>query len=75
MLTWAGIAGRPTGTIIAIDHFGASAPGEEVMKNFGFTAEHVSSAALRLMGRTEEAAKEYGGETSFEPTAPAEGHS
>ena len=48
------------GTIIAIDHFGASAPGEVVMKNFGFTAEHVTSAALRLMGKMEEATKEYG---------------
>jgi transketolase len=47
------------GTIIAIDHYGASAPGEVVMKNFGFTAEHVTSAALRLVGKTEEAAKEY----------------
>jgi transketolase len=49
------------GTIIAIDHFGASAPGEVVMKNFGFTAEHVTSAALRLLSKLEEAAKEYGG--------------
>jgi transketolase len=63
------------GTVIAIDHFGASAPGEEIMKNFGFTAEHVTSAALRLMGRNEEADKEYGGETAFSPTAAAEGHS
>jgi len=46
---WAG-----EGTIIAIDQFGASAPGEEVMKNFGFTAERVTSAALQLLGRTEE---------------------
>jgi transketolase len=38
------------GTIIAIDRFGASAPGEEVMKNLGFTAEHVVSAALQLCG-------------------------
>jgi transketolase len=49
------------GTIIAIDHYGASAPGEVVMKNFGFTAEHVTAAALLLMGKTEEAAKEYQG--------------
>ena len=39
------------GTIIAIDRFGASAPGDVVMKNFGFTAEHVASAALKLLGR------------------------
>jgi transketolase len=63
------------GAIIAIDHYGASAPGDEIMRNFGFTAEHVTSAALRLMGRTDEADKEYGGETSFAPTGPAEGHS
>jgi transketolase len=37
------------GTIIAIDHYGASAPGEVIMKNFGFTAEHVASAALQLL--------------------------
>jgi transketolase len=63
------------GTIIAIDHYGASAPGDEVMTHFGFTAEHVTSAALRLLGRNDEASKEYGGETSFAPTGPSEGHS
>ena len=68
---WAG----DEGTIIAIDHYGASAPGEEIMKNFGFTAEHVTSAALRLLGRNDEAGKEYGGETSFAPTGGSEGHS
>jgi transketolase len=68
---WAG----DEGTIIGIDHYGASAPGEEVMKNFGFTAEHVTSAALRLLGRNDEADKEFGGETSFAATAPHEGHS
>ena len=44
---WAG----DDGTIIAIDHFGASAPGDTIMKNFGFTAEHVTSAALRQLGQ------------------------
>jgi transketolase len=39
------------GAIIAIDHYGASAPGEEIMKNFGFTPENVTSAALRLLGK------------------------
>jgi transketolase len=39
------------GVIIAIDHYGASAPGEEIMKNFGFTPENVTSAALRLLGK------------------------
>ncbi len=65
------------GTVIGIDHYGASAPGEEIMKNFGFTAEHVTSAALKLLGRNEEADKEYsgGGETAVAPTSGQEGHS
>jgi transketolase len=54
---WAG----DEGVIIGIDRYGASAPGGEVMKHFGFTPEHVTSAALGLMGREEEAAKEYAG--------------
>jgi transketolase len=69
---WAG----DEGTTIGIDHFGASAPGEEIMKHFGFTAEHVTSAALKLLGRNDEAEKEFGGgETSVAPTSPQEGHS
>ncbi len=69
---WAG----DEGTMIGIDHFGASAPGGEIMKHFGFTAEHVASAALELLGRHEEAQKEYGGDTTnVAPTSPQEGHS
>ncbi len=69
---WAG----DDGIVIGIDHYGASAPGAEIMKNFGFTAEHVTSAALRLMGRNEEADREFGGETTnVAPTGPHEGHS
>ena len=64
------------GIMIGINHYGASAPGDQILKNFGFTAEHVTSAALQLLGRNEEASKEYGGETtSFAATAPQEGHS
>jgi transketolase len=44
---WVGDAGA----VIAIDHYGASAPGETVMKNFGFTAENVVSTTLALLGR------------------------
>jgi transketolase len=72
---WARWAGDE-GTMIGIDHYGASAPGAEVMKHFGFTSEHVTAAALRLLGRNEEADKEYGGDTTnVAPTHPAEGHS
>jgi transketolase len=77
-LGWERFAGAE-GTMIGIDHFGASAPGEENMKHFGFTAEHVSAAALRLLGRGEEAARESGpdekGDTAMAATAPHEGHS
>jgi len=52
---WAG----DEGTIIGIDHFGASAPGDEILRKFGFTAQHVTSAALRLLGRSQEADSEY----------------
>jgi len=36
---------------VAIDHFGASAPGDTVMREFGFTADNVVATALRLLGR------------------------
>jgi len=53
---WAG----DEGAVIGIDRYGASAPREVNMLQFGFTAEHVASAALRLLGRSDEADKEYG---------------
>jgi len=68
---WAG----DEGIVIGIDRYGASAPGDQVLRNLGMTVEHVTSAGLRLMGRIEEAEKEYGGETSFAATAPSAGHS
>jgi transketolase len=40
------------GIAIGIDHFGASAPGEKVMEEFGFTAQHVVDAVRRLAGRS-----------------------
>ena len=45
---WAG----DEGAIIAIDRFGASAPGEEVLEHLGFTAENVTATALRVLGRS-----------------------
>lgn len=54
---WARYAGDE-GAIIAIDHFGASAPGETIMKNFGFTVENVTAAALLQLGRKQDADKE-----------------
>jgi len=48
-LGWDRYAG-PTGEIIAMRSFGASAPIADLMKHFGFTAQHVHKAALKQIG-------------------------
>jgi transketolase len=58
---WAG----DDGVIIGVERFGASAPGEEVLQHYGFTPEHVTSAALRVLGRKSEADQEYTAETQL----------
>ena len=40
-----------SGAIVAIDRFGASAPGDVVMKELGFTAERVVRTVSALLGR------------------------
>ncbi len=40
------------GTVIGIDRYGASAPGDQLMKNFGFTADRIALAAAQLLGRS-----------------------
>ena len=45
--TWARYVGLD-GAVIGIDRFGMSAPGAEVMKELGITAEHVVEVAKRL---------------------------
>ena len=37
------------GDVLAVDRFGASAPGEVVMREYGFTAENVCTRALALL--------------------------
>jgi transketolase len=37
--------------VIGVDHFGASAPGEAVMREYGFSVEHVIQRALTLINR------------------------
>jgi transketolase len=49
-LGWDRYAG-PTGEIIAMRSFGASAPIGPLMKHFGFTADHVHRAAKRQIGK------------------------
>jgi len=39
------------GESIALDRFGASAPGERLFEEFGFTASHVADAVRRVLGR------------------------
>lgn len=39
------------GDVIAIDHFGASAPYEEIYKHFGLTPENIANRALVLLGK------------------------
>jgi transketolase len=39
------------GDVIGVDRFGASAPGEVVMREYGFTAENVYERAMKLMDR------------------------
>jgi transketolase len=72
-LGWHKYAGTD-GDVLAIDHFGASAPYEEILKNFGFTPENVANRALALLGRLPIAPKDdtIPAEGS---TKPSEGHS
>jgi transketolase len=39
------------GESVSINHFGASAPGERLFKEFGFTPEHVAHAVRRVLAR------------------------
>ena len=43
---WVGTAGA----VVGLDRFGASAPGEVVLKELGFTVEHVLARARVLLG-------------------------
>jgi transketolase len=38
------------GAIVALDHFGASAPYQDILQHFGFTAEHIAAVAEGLLG-------------------------
>jgi transketolase len=43
--------------VVGVERFGASAPGEEVLEHYGFTAGNVAGAAralLERLGRTGE---------------------
>jgi transketolase len=44
---WIGDAGAS----VAVDRFGASAPGDEVLERLGFTAENIATRASALLER------------------------
>jgi transketolase len=48
---WERYVGR-AGAIVAVSHFGASAPGPIVMREFGFTPENVVETAKAVLKRT-----------------------
>jgi transketolase len=48
-LGWERYTGRD-GLNIGLDRFGASAPGDRLFQEFGFTAEHVADLVRRVAG-------------------------
>jgi transketolase len=58
---WAG----DEGAVIGVERFGASAPGQEVLAHLGFTADHVVSAAVRLLGLDNEVDLESGSQPTL----------
>ena len=53
-LGWRPYVGPGIATI-GVDRFGASAPGETVLREYGFTVEHVIQKALSVVGQREKA--------------------
>ena len=51
---WCKYAGDE-GDVIGVDRFGASAPGKVVMREYGFTVEHICERAMELVKRKWEA--------------------
>ncbi len=49
-LGWKEIVGE-NGTVIGINRFGASAPGDVLMEKFGFIPQHVAEEALKLLNK------------------------
>ncbi len=72
-LGWHKYAGSD-GDVIAIDHFGASAPYETIYKNFGLTPENIANRALVLIGRPPVASPDQSVPAEG-ATKPSEGHS
>ncbi len=50
-LGWRSYAG-PQVAVVGVDKFGASAPGDVVMQEYGFTVENIRAEALKILERT-----------------------
>jgi transketolase len=74
---WARYTGENSAHV-GIDRYGASGPGNDVLKHFGFSVENVTATALELLGRDEDAAS-YRAAADKHAAGPApsgsEGHS
>lgn len=77
-LGWTRYTGT-NGAHVGMESYGASGPGQEVLKHFGFTNEHVAATVLRLLGRIDLAAeldKDFEeGRAAGKEMAGSEGHS
>jgi transketolase len=58
---WAG----DEGTVVGVERFGASAPGQDVLTHLGFTVDHVAAAGLRLLGKNNQADQVYASEETL----------
>jgi transketolase len=67
------------GAHVGVDTYGASGAGKDVLKAYGFTKEHVSAVALRLLGKhdlADELDKEFqSGQAAGTQPSGSEGHS
>jgi transketolase len=52
--SWRRFVNENTGRIISLDHFGASAPGEQLLEAYGFSVAHVLSQAVSLLKENSE---------------------
>jgi len=75
---WAKYTGD-NGAQVGMHGYGASGNGKDVLKHFGFTAEHVAATALRLLGKDDlanELDKDFdAGQAAGDRPSGSEGHS
>jgi transketolase len=46
---WVGEGGAPSGAIVALDRFGASAPAPRLFRELGFTPENIAATARGVL--------------------------